>query len=144
MTAKEYLSQYRAAQVKIEHREKQLADFEASIGLSGINLSEKVQTSPRDSLSEDVARAVDIEAEIRAEKLKLEELKHKIIGEIHQLENPVFVAILFKRYVELKNLWEISQEKDTFYSYDRIRHLHGYALQDFYNRFLKPTHDDTQ
>lgn len=140
MTAKEYLSQYRAAQAKIEHRQKQLADFKARIGLSGINLSEKVQTSPRDSLSEDVARAVDIEAEIRAEIADCEALKHRIISEIHQIPDAVYIKILFKRYIENKDLWEISREKDTKYSYDRIRHLHGYALQAFYNQFLK---DDT-
>ena len=140
MTAKKYLSQYRAAQAKIEHRQKQLADFKASIGLSGINLSEKVQTSPRDSLSEDVARAVDIEAEIRAEIAACEELKHRIISEIHMLPDAVYIRILFKRYIENMDLWKISREKDTRYSYDRIRHLHGDALQAFYNLILK---DDT-
>ena len=122
--------------MKIEHRKKQLADFKASIGLSGINLSEKVQTSPRDSLSEDVARAVDIEAEIRVEIADCEALKHKIISEIHQLENPLYMSILYKRYIEDKNLWDISQEDDTKYDYAHMRHLHGYALQAFADKVL--------
>lgn len=136
MTAKEYLSQYRTAEIKIEHREKQLAELRATLCAAGINLSEKVQTSPKDSMSEDVARVIDLEAEIRAEKLRLEEFKHKIINEIHMLDNPLYISILHKRYVECKNLWDISQESDTQYDYAHMRHLHGYALQAFADKVL--------
>lgn len=135
MTAKEYLSQYRAAEVKTKHREKQLAELRSTLCAAGINISEKVQTSPKDSMSEDVARVIDLEAEIRAEKLRLEEFKHKIINEIHQLENPLFVQILYKRYIECKSLWEISDEIN--YAYRHVKRLHGHALQEFYRKILR-------
>lgn len=135
MTAKEYLSQYRLAKIKIEHREKELEELKATLGYSGIELSDKVQTSPKDSLSEAIARAVDLEAEIK-EGIKANlRLKHDIISQIHQLTNPLFVEILYRRYIEGKNLWVISQELN--YGYYYIRRRHGAALQCFYDTFLK-------
>ena len=136
MTAKEYLNQYRLALIKIEHRKKQLAEFKSTLGYSGINLSDKVQTSPKDSLSEGVAKAVDIERSIREDVLKLEELKDRIISEIHQLDNPMYIKILYKRYIEGKKLWEISEESDTKHDYAHLGHLHGYALLAFTAKVL--------
>lgn len=129
MTAKDYLNQYWLAKIKIEQREKELAELKATLGYSGIELSDRVQTSPKDSLSEAIARAVDLEAEIKEEIKANLRLKHDIISQIHQLTNPLFVEILYRRYIEGKNLWVISQEMN--YDYGHIRNAHGWALQAF-------------
>lgn len=139
MTAKEYLNQYRLAKIKIEQRKKELEELKATLGYSGVELSDRVQTSPKDSLSEAIARAVDLEAEIKEEIKANLRLKHDIISQIHQLTNPLFVEILYRRYIENKNLWVISQEMN--YDYGHIRHSHGYALLDFESKILK---DNTQ
>ena len=67
------------------------------------------------------------------------DLKHKIINEIQGLGNILHIDILFKKYVQYKSLELIAVE--TGYSYDYVKHAHGYVLENFYNKFLK---DNTQ
>lgn len=137
MTAKEYLRQYRMAEVKLMHRETQLTRLRETICAVGNGLADKVQTDVKDCIGGAVAGLVDLETEIRVERLNLEEFKHRIITEIHTLDKPIFVNILFKRYIECKSLWDISQELD--YGYRHVKRLHGYALQEFYNKIIKPS-----
>lgn len=61
--------------------------------------------------------------------LKLQQIKDKITGEIHNVNNADFIKLLYKKYVECENLWSIA--KNMGYSYDRIRHMHGEALKEF-------------
>lgn len=136
MTAKEYLSQYRVLKIKLQHKQQELEEFRYMLISAGINLGEeKVQTSPQDSLCQAVVTMLDMEAEIKEETAELVTLKHRILSEIHQLENPLFVQILYKRYIECKSLWEISEEIN--YAYRHIKRLHGHALQEFYRKILK-------
>ena len=79
MTAKQYLSQYQLARIKIAQRQEQLEEYRTTIGYSGIQLSDKVQTSPKDALSDKVAKAVDLEIEIYSEIKASLKLKHQII-----------------------------------------------------------------
>ena len=72
------------------------------------------------------------------------DLKNKIISEIQGLSNPVYIQILYKKYVEAKRLEVIAVEMS--YSYDHIKHAHGRALQEFgrkYQDLINPK-DDTQ
>lgn len=62
-------------------------------------------------------------------------INNNIINDIYKLENNVFVAILLKKYVELKNLAEISV--DLNYSYIHIRESHGKALNALKNVLSK-------
>lgn len=136
MTAKEYLSQYRVLESKIKHRQRELDAFRETMALSGIKMSEKVQTSPSaDNLSNSVMRLLDMETEIKEELIRLTELKHRIINEIHELDNALYIDILYLKYIEKKSLWDISLELN--YEYNHIRHSHGHALQAFWNRVLK-------
>ena len=95
--------------------------------------NERVQTSPKDRMPDDISRIVDLENEIREDTHRLIFMKDKIINEIHKLNNPVYIEILYKRYVEYKSLEEISVELS--YSYIHVKRLHGYALQAFRKQF---------
>lgn len=139
MTAKEYLSQYRLAKIKIKQLNRELLELKSTLEYSGFEWETKVQTSPRDALSESVIKALDLEQEIKGKINESVRMKHKIISELHQLTNPLFVEILYRRYIENKNLWVISQEMN--YDYGHIRHSHGHALLDFESKILK---DNTQ
>lgn len=57
------------------------------------------------------------------------DLKHKIIGEIHELQNSKYIEILYKRYVEEKRLEEVAVEMN--YTFQYVILLHGYALKEF-------------
>lgn len=129
-TPKEYLRQLKTASIKIEQKEDELERLKAAAeSISANNESERVQTTPKDRVSEDVARIMDLKEEINRDIEKLLILRNKIINEIQSLDSPVYIDILYKRYVEYKTLEEIAVEMS--YSYRQVLRLHGLALQDF-------------
>lgn len=127
---KEYLRQLRVFSIKIQQKKDELEGLKAAAEnvSAGID-SERVQTSPKDRMPDDVSRIVDLESEIHKDIQELLILKNKIINEIQGLSNPVYIEILYKRYVEYKSLEEISVELK--YSYVHVKRLHGIALQAF-------------
>ena len=132
MTAKQYLNRIRILDIKINNKISELSMLKSkSTSLQAVVINDdKVQTSPvLDRLGNDVSEILELEEEIRQEIKRYNELKHKIINEIHSLNNRLYIEILYKRYVEFKSLEEIAVEMN--YSYDRVRHLHGYALIEF-------------
>lgn len=136
LTAKEYLRQYQMAEDKLEQRQRELDEFRRNfLWATGINLSERVQTSPKDKMSEIVAEAVDLEREIAEETVRLAALQHKILGEIQSLKKAHFMKILYWIYIKGESLRQVSRR--LHYSYDRVRHLHGAALQYFYDEIMK-------
>lgn len=104
---------------------------------------EHVQTSPTGDppFERLIGRMIELEAEINAEIDAFVDEKHRIINQIQALQNPVYVQILHKRYVEFKSLEQICVEMN--FSYDYIKHLHGYALQEFETKILNSTPNNT-
>ncbi len=139
MTAKEYLLRLHKADVIINQRIQEKADLRARLSSIGSfdYSKERVQTSLSGSAGyeKQIEKIIDLENEIDQLIDEYVDLKHKIIGEIHELQNSKHIEILYKRYVENKKLVQIAVEMD--YSYNHIKHIHGYALQEFWNKFLK-------
>ena len=132
MTAKEYLQQLRMLDIKIRHRKEQVEELRALAMYSGSFASdgERVQTSGSgDRMSEQVARYVDLQAEVEEMIRGYTERKDRIIREIHELSDARYVEVLFKRYVEFKSFERIACEMN--YNYTWICELHGKALQAF-------------
>lgn len=137
MKAKEYLKQVELLDVKIRQKKIELAGLKEEATCTGAfdYSAEKVQTSAKaDSMSKKVAKYVDLENEIHEDIERFTELKHKVIGQIHMLDDPKYINVLFKKYIEYKGLKEIS--KELGYSYDHIRRLHGWALLEFQRKNL--------
>lgn len=137
MKAKEYLKQVELLDVKIRQKKIELAGLKEEATCTGAfdYSAEKVQTSSKaDSMSKKVAKYVDLENEIHEDIERFTELKHKVIGQIHMLDDPKYINILFKKYIEYKGLKEIS--KELGYSYDHIRRVHGWALLEFQRKNL--------
>ncbi len=57
-------------------------------------------------------------------------LRESMIAEIEQVQSPQYVALLLHRYVDGMRFEEIACEMG--YSYARVTHLHGEALQAFW------------
>ena len=132
MTAKQYLSRVRILDIKINNKMSELSMLKSkSTSLQAVVINDdKVQTSPAlDRLGNDVSDILELEEEIRQEIKRYNDLKHKIINEIHSLNNRLYIEILYKRYVEFKSLEEIAVEMS--YSYQWIKSNHGYALLNF-------------
>ncbi len=129
MTAKKYLGELKRMSMRIEQKE---AEKQAlySAGLSGAAPDrERVTGSTEDRMPDLVYRIAEIGAEIDRQISEYLHRKHAIIDQIQGLNNENYIAVLYKRYVEFKRLEEIAREMS--YSYDRVRHLHGRALQGF-------------
>lgn len=132
MKAKEYLMQIEILSVKIEQKKQRAKEYrDLALCSGGFDYSkERVQTSNLGGQIEDrIIRYVSLESEITENIFMLQQMKDKITGEIHNLNNSDYIILLYKRYVECKTLGQIS--KDMHYSYDRVRHMHGNALMEF-------------
>ena len=138
MTAKEYLQQLRMLDIKIRHRKEQVEELRALAMCSGSFASDgdRVQTSGSgDRMSEQVAKYVDLQAEVEEMIRGYTEKKDRIIREIHELSDARYVEVLFKRYVEFKKFELISVEMN--YDYTWTKKLHFQALQEFELRHTK-------
>lgn len=139
-TPKEYLRQIRLFDICIRQKEAELAAMRSEIeSMSAAVTGERVQTSAKDKMSEKVSHIVDLEAQIIRDKESFLRMKDRIINEIQGLDNSVYVDILYKRYVEYKQLEEIAVEMN--YSYRQVLRLHGFALQEF-KRWHTMSHSD--
>lgn len=137
---KEYLRQIRLFDICIRQKEAELAAMRSEIeSMSAAVTGERVQTSAKDKMSEKVSHIVDLEAQIIRDKESFLRMKDRIINEIQGLDNSVYVDILYKRYVEYKQLEEIAVEMN--YSYRQVLRLHGFALQEF-KRWHTMSHSD--
>lgn len=133
MTAKEYLSQLRLLDIKINQKIKEAEELKALAFNAGALSAEgeKVQTSLSGSSRQCdmIEKYVDLQAEIDSEIDRYVDLKHKIINEIHQLSDPRYVEVLHRRYVDGEKFEKISV--DMNYGYEWICRLHGQALLAF-------------
>lgn len=139
MTAKEYLQQLEHADVIIEQKMKEQADLEElSKCVRAIDYSkDRVSSSGTGDAPfvNPVLKIVMLEQEINAEIDKYVDLKRKITGEIQSLQDPQFIKVLFKRYVEYKGFDKIAVELEC--SERNVYTIHGQALKDFTEKVLK-------
>lgn len=134
MTAKEYLMQLQLLDLKITQKVQETAQLRSMVTGRGLAISEKVQTSPKNSQEGIITKYMDLEEKIDSMIDHYVMKKDFIIDQIHQLTDPRFVRILYDRYVpdeqhKVKSLERIAVEMN--YNYDHVRHLHGFALQEF-------------
>ena len=131
---KEYLRKLRILSIKIQQKKDELAELKSEAqSLSGISDNERVQVSSRDRLLEDIAKIVDLERKINGDIARYLVFRNKIIGEIQTLNNPLYIEMLYKRYVEYKTLERVAVEMNYTYAY--VRRLHGLALKAFGDKY---------
>lgn len=139
MTAKEYLQQLERADVIIEQKMKEQADLEElSKCVRAIDYGkDRVSSSGTGDAPfvNPVLKIVMLEQEINDEIDKYVDLKRKITGEIQSLQDPQFIKVLFKRYVEYKGFDKIAAELEC--SERNVYTIHGQALKDFTEKVLK-------
>lgn len=136
MTAKEHLRQIGVLDAKINRRQKQVDELKTLITSTGCQSpGDRVQSSPAgDKMASTVIKWVDMEDEITDMIDELIGLKHRIIGEIHQLDDQRYIRILEMRYIDQETFEQIAVTMHM-----DIRHifrLHGYALQEFTQKVL--------
>ena len=141
MTAKEYLGTIRRNENLIHAWKKELKRIKAeSVYLSAVRYDrDVVQTSGNHDGMKRSDIIADLERSIGRMVAQLTLERNRIIDEIGQLDNPLYVDILLLRYVQLISFDNIAALVNL--SYSRTAHLHGEALEAFANKFLRPAKD---
>mgnify|MGYP000763897355 CR=1 FL=1 len=132
LTAKQYLSQLEMIDVFINQDLERLSEMKNSATCIGSfdYSKERVQTSSTgDRLCADVARYVDFNQHINGEIDRFVNAKNQIIEEIRELRNVDYMNVLFKVYVQFKNLKATAAEMNR--SYNCIIEVHKKALIAF-------------
>ena len=98
---------------EIRVKMERIAELRASLTSIGSPLSEKVQTSPTDRLSELMCKIITMENELDSMVDDYADLKAMITGEIFSLENEGWQDLLYSHYVEFKPWGEIAESRNT-------------------------------
>lgn len=133
MSGKMYLNRVRTMCIVINSRLRQLEELnemKTAIG-SPSRTGDPVQTSKSGEApyARTVEKIAELEQEISRMVADYGRVKSRIISEIGELENPVYVDLLMRRYVQYERFEQIAYEMS--YSYDHARRLHGMALKAF-------------
>lgn len=130
MTAKEYLRQIEIIDMKVSQKIEELNQMRDKVTLmSGIDYSrDRVQTTPTTG-NKQIEALVDFEAKVWRMVEEETYFRNEIVNQIQTLTNPLYVDILYRRYVQLHSLERIAC--DMNYSYKYICNVHGKALQAF-------------
>ena len=143
MTAKEYLRQIAVLDAKIKRRQTEIEELKtAATHITTVFDENKVWTAggANDKIADIVTRWVVMEQNVAEMLDQLMDLRHKIIGEIHQLTDDRYIRILEMRYVDRETFEQIAVNMQ--YDIRWIYRLHGYALQEFANKHLaSESHD---
>ena len=147
MTAKEYLSQIRLLNLKIDQKMEEKADLmsRAAGNHSPTLTKDKVQSSiSGDRMSNTIDRYVDLEKEIDDLIDRYVDKRDMIINQIHQLDDPRYVELLQLMYVGRRSgdgrmhymrLLEAAcfmrKPNGDLYSYEYMRILQSEALKKF-------------
>lgn len=130
-TPKEYLSQYEVLKEKCLERKLELLELRQTMASIGSpEFKERVQSSGSgDQMSNRVIRIVNMEQKISDMIDEMLEVKHRLITEIHELDDADAIKLLYKRYIECKRLEQISCDMNFTYQY--VREMHGNVLEQF-------------
>lgn len=131
MTTKQYLYQIENLDKYVKNKllEKcQLRSLSVSIRSTMPN-GDRVQQSPRkDPMGDIIAKLDELDREIEKTVSNYLEIRKEIISTIEKVENTLYYDILYKKYVEYKNLIEIADE--IGYSVQHVRFCHTKALEE--------------
>lgn len=139
MTAKEYLLEIHKSRrilYSLEQRSEELRT--QAEGLKAIAYDkDKIQVSPSNTMEEVIIKLVEVEEEYGRQIVRYHTEMQKRIDQIAAMR-PDYAEILRLRYVEgngrTLRLEEIAVR--THMSFDRVRHLHGEALEAFRRKWL--------
>ena len=135
MTPKQYLSRAILLDEKIEANLEVLEKLKSRVYSVNSKFSDdvRIQNSNTCDYTRNIDTLLDVERKINNQVDEYVDLKNTITLEINSLENSTYSLLLIKRYILNKSLFDISEE--MFYTYSRIRHMHGEALEAFRHKY---------
>lgn len=146
MTAKEYLSKiqiYRRAILSTQLRIEEL-EHQAS-GIRAITYDrDKVQTSPENRIEDIMIKVDALTRKLTRQITKYQSEVLKREKQIAELERAEYAQVLQMKYIDGMNLLQITlamrdADGGQRYSYDHVKHMHGWALNAFQKKYLNNT-----
>lgn len=147
MTAKEYLRDIHSYKRIVESLSDQVEAIRTEIeGVKAMQYDrDRVQTSPTNRLEELTVELLPeltrLEAEYIKELVRYRTELLKRFQQIANMDNPEYAEVLRLRYIDTDSKgkqfgWkEIA--KQMAWSYSKVTHMHGYALQAFDKKYLQ-------
>lgn len=138
MTAKEYLKRIRKLDHDIDRKQYEFETLKKRrTYISGMDYTaDRVQTSSDGEGFTGISdRLIDLQREINTEIDEYHDMRHKAINQIQSLSREEYSDILFRLYVQYQSMTEAASGMG--YDYYWACHLHGRALLEFDDRFLK-------
>lgn len=146
MTAKEYLSKIQiyhrailSTQLRIEELEHQAS------GIRAITYDrDKVQTSPENRIEDIMIKVDALTRKLTRQITKYQSEVLKREKQIAELERAEYAQVLQMKYIDGMNLLQITlamrdADGGQRYSYDHVKHMHGWALNAFQKKYLNNT-----
>ncbi len=136
--AKKYLESLQNEDKTIRNLKQKIACFRSEVSSpKGLSYdSDYVQTSGnKDSMADKIVKYTDMETALNECKLQLAIDRHKIINQIQEIENTYYMVLLYEKYVNYKDLKQISREMGLAYNY--VRKIHPLALREFADRWMQ-------
>ena len=136
--AKKHLQTLYRYEQRIARLNEQKRSLYGSYGFGSVDYSkDRVRSSPESdaSFTRIVEKIADVEIKIDRLVDQLIDEREVITEQIEGMENEAFKTLLYKRYVKYERFEQIATEMN--YTYEWVRHLHGYALEEFERRYLK-------
>lgn len=129
MTAKQYLSQVRRIDIKIDNEVNEMAELlTLATKTTPNNADERVQTSGTgDKVGDGAIKIADLRTQINKDIDELLEKKEAVKKVIEQVDDDNCYNLLYKRYILYKTWEKIAVEMD--YTTMGIWKLHGRALK---------------
>ena len=132
--AKRYLQTLYRYEQRIARLNDEKKSLYHSYGLGSVDYGkDRVRVSPESDAS--FTRIVEKIADVEIKIDQLIDERETIIGQLEGLDNETFKQLLYLRYVKYERFEKIATSMN--YTYQWVRRLHGFALEEFERRYLK-------
>lgn len=141
MTTKEYLKQLKRIDVQLKQIENEIEKLRADITSTTIRPKDinVISSVPLDPMGDTMALIIDLQMRYQIKWDKLIELRARIVEQIQSMNNPLYMEILYLKYVEYEKYPEWSQvfnqirtqNPEWHYSDRQLFRAHGNALVEF-------------
>lgn len=138
MTTKRYLEQIEWLERAIKNKLVEIERLDAlikTIPALPYDKDKVMSSSDQDKLGCDVAKLLDEQNAISSLFNRYLKRRDRIIQQIESISEPKYLCVLSLRYLEYKELYQVSNE--TGYSYSHVKRLHKEALNEFEKKFGK-------
>lgn len=136
--AKKHLQTLYRYEQRIARLNEQKRSLYDSYGFGSVDYSkDRVRSSPESdaSFTRTVEKIADVEIKIDRLVDQLIDERETIIGQLEGLDNETFKELLYLRYVKYERFEKIATSMN--YTYQWIRRLHGFALEEFERKYLR-------